>query len=42
LKDIPTLGRTTQGVRIMKLGDSDAVSSLGVMPEQPIEEEAEE
>ena len=42
LKDIPTLGRTTQGVRIMKLGDTDAVSSLGVMPEQPIEEEAEE
>lgn len=39
LKDIPTLGRTTQGVRIMKLGDTDAVSSLGVMPEQPIEEE---
>lgn len=39
LKDIPTLGRTTQGVRIMKLGDSDAVSSLGVMPEQPAEDE---
>lgn len=34
LKDIPTLGRTTQGVRIMKLGDSDAVASLGLMPEQ--------
>jgi DNA gyrase subunit A len=34
LKDIPTLGRTTQGVRIMRLGDSDAVSSLGLMPEQ--------
>jgi DNA gyrase subunit A len=34
LKDIPTLGRTTQGVRIMRLGDADAVSSLGLMPEQ--------
>jgi DNA gyrase subunit A len=34
LKDIPTLGRTTQGVRIMRLGDGDAVSSLGLMPEQ--------
>ncbi len=34
LKDIPTLGRTTQGVRIMKLSDGDAVSSLGLMPEQ--------
>lgn len=34
LKDIPTLGRTTQGVRIMRLADGDAVSSLGLMPEQ--------
>ncbi len=42
LKDIPTLGRTTQGVRIMKLGDGDAVSSLGLMPEQTKEEEGEE
>lgn len=44
LKDIPTLGRTTQGVRIMKLGDGDAVSSLGLMPEQAeaVEEEAAE
>jgi len=43
LKDIPTLGRTTQGVRIMRLGEGDAVASLGVMPEQaPDEEEVEE
>lgn len=43
LKDIPTLGRTTQGVRIMRLGDGDAVSSLGLMPEQTkiIEEEVQ-
>ena len=41
LKDIPTLGRTTQGVRIMKLGEGDAVSSLGLMPEKA-EEIAEE
>jgi DNA gyrase subunit A len=34
LKDIPTLGRTTQGVRIMRLKEGDAVSSLGLMPEQ--------
>jgi DNA gyrase subunit A len=41
LKDIPTLGRTTQGVRVMRLADGDAVSSLGLMPEQSqvIEEE---
>lgn len=34
LKDIPTLGRTTQGVRIMKLSDGDAVSSLGLMSDE--------
>ncbi len=43
LKDIPTLGRTTQGVRIMKLRDGDAVSSIGLVPEnEVIEDEAEE
>lgn len=41
LKDIPTLGRTTQGVRIMKLGDGDAVSSLGLMAEAEAEEETD-
>ncbi len=40
LKDIPVLGRTTQGVRIMKLSDGDAVSSVGLVPEKT--EEAEE
>jgi DNA gyrase subunit A len=34
LKDIPTLGRTTQGVRIMRMNDKDAVASLGIIPEQ--------
>lgn len=38
LKDIPVLGRTTQGVRIMRLAESDAVSSLGFMAEQSTEE----
>lgn len=33
LKDIPTLGRTTQGVRVMRLGDGDAVCSIGIMQE---------
>jgi len=42
LKDIPTLGRTTQGVRIMRMAEGDAVSSLGLMPEQtPVTEEEE-
>jgi len=34
LKDIPTLGRTTQGVRIMRMREGDKVSSLGMMPKQ--------
>ncbi len=41
LKDIPTLGRTTQGVRVMRLGEIDAVASIGLMPEQAPDEEAE-
>lgn len=41
LKDIPTLGRTTQGVRIMKLGAGDAVSSIGLVPENSATEEEE-
>lgn len=40
LKDIPTLGRTTQGVRIMRTNESDKVSSFGFVPKQP--EEIEE
>ena len=34
LKDIPVLGRATQGVRIMRLNDNDSVASLGIMPEE--------
>jgi DNA gyrase/topoisomerase IV subunit A len=34
MKEIPTLGRATQGVRIMRLNDSDTVASIGiVLPE---------
>lgn len=39
LKDIPTLGRTTQGVRVMRLNEGDAVASVGLMADQPQEEE---
>jgi DNA gyrase subunit A len=42
LKDIPTLGRTTQGVRIMRTGDGDKVSSFGFVPEQKVDEETTE
>lgn len=41
LKDIPTLGRTTQGVRVMRLKEDDTVSSIGLVPEQQEELEAE-
>lgn len=30
-KEIPTLGRATQGVRIMKLNEGDSVASIGVV-----------
>jgi len=43
IKDIPTLGRTTQGVRIMRIHEGDKVASIGLMPEQNevIEEDEE-
>ena len=47
LKDIPNLGRTTQGVRVMRLGEDDGVVSIGLIPEQQkdlesaVEDEAE-
>jgi DNA gyrase subunit A len=31
LKDIPQLGRATQGVRIMRLNDGDSVVSLALV-----------
>lgn len=33
LKGIKLLGRTTQGVTIMRLGDADKIVSIGLMPE---------
>lgn len=39
LKDIPVLGRTTQGVRIMKTSDDDSVASVGLMSERSSNEE---
>lgn len=42
IKDVPVLGRTTQGVRIMRMGDGDKVASLGLMPEQAKDIEEEE
>ena len=37
LKDIPVIGRTTQGVRIMRTGEGDKVSSFGFISAQPLE-----
>lgn len=42
LKDIPLLGRTTQGVRIMRLHEGDKVSSIGLMSETETENNNEE
>lgn len=42
LNDIPTLGRTTQGVRVMRLAEGDSVASIGLIPEQTEGLEVEE
>lgn len=43
VKEIPTLGRATQGVRIMKMGEGDTVASLGiVLPEDKTDGEEKE
>jgi DNA gyrase subunit A len=40
MKEIPTLGRATQGVRIMKMSEGDTVASIGiVLPEEESEAE---
>jgi DNA gyrase subunit A len=39
IKDIPVLGRTTQGVRIMRLNGEDGVASVGLVAEETVSEE---
>ncbi|MBQ3294432.1 DNA gyrase subunit A [Candidatus Saccharibacteria bacterium] len=41
VKEIPTLGRATQGVRIMRLTDGDTVASIGIVLPEEAEESAE-
>jgi DNA gyrase subunit A len=41
VKDLPTLGRTTQGVRIMKLNEGDFVASVALMVKEDEEKPAE-
>jgi DNA gyrase subunit A len=45
VKDTPKLGRTTQGVRIMRLKPADTVASFGIVntsPEEILEEDSDE
>lgn len=42
LADIPSLGRTTQGVRIMRLADDDSVASVALVAKQQGGEEDEQ
>lgn len=39
LKDIPALGRTTQGVRIMRMADKDMIASVGLVADSATDEE---
>lgn len=39
MKDIPVLGRTTQGVRIMRLNGDDTVASVGLVADSTVAEE---
>lgn len=39
MKEIPTLGRATQGVRIMKMAEGDTVASIGIVLPDDEEEE---
>ena len=42
VKDIPTLGRATQGVRIMRMAEGDTVASIGIVLPEEKDEEANE
>jgi len=42
LKDIPELGRATQGVRIMRLNDGDEIVSLALVDAMPVDDEEPE
>ncbi|MDO4870996.1 MAG: DNA gyrase subunit A [Candidatus Saccharibacteria bacterium] len=41
INDIPSLGRTTQGVRIMRMNDGDAVASIGMIIKEADPEDSE-
>ena len=41
MKEIPTLGRATQGVRIMRMSEGDTVASIGIVLPEEEEEKSE-
>jgi DNA gyrase subunit A len=40
LKAIPVIGRSTQGVRIMRISDGDTIASIALLPKEQLSEEA--
>lgn len=42
LKAIPVIGRSTQGVRIMRISDGDTIASIALLPKEQLPEEASE
>ncbi|MBT6142970.1 hypothetical protein HOH51_00485, partial [bacterium] len=38
IKDIPTMGRSTQGVYVMRMKSDDIVSSMSALPCEKLEE----
>ena len=39
LKAIPVIGRSTQGVRIMRISDGDTIASIALLPKEQLPEE---
>lgn len=39
LSDIPVIGRSTQGVRIMKIAEGDNIASIALLPTEDVEQE---
>lgn len=39
LKAIPVIGRSTQGVRIMRISDGDTIASIAILPKEQLPEE---
>jgi DNA gyrase subunit A len=42
LSDIPVIGRSTQGVRIMKISEGDKIASIALLPSEVAEEAVSE